>query len=254
MNNILKVLLIDDEQDAIDNMEYLLSNYCNDITIVGTANHVDQAIKLVEEKKPDIVFLDIEMPEKSGFSLLKELPEVNFALIFVTAYDQYATKAFEVSAIDYLLKPVEIERLQEAVKRAKEASAKKNINAVNIKSLSKQIQEGEITQISVPFKDVYLILKVKQILYIKAEHAYTVIYYQSEANLISSYIYSKNLSYFENLFSSNSMFYRSHRSWIINLNYVEAMIKQENVILMKNMQKIPISRRKIKEFKEFINR
>ena len=154
MNNILKVLLIDDQQDAIDNMEYLLSNYCNDITIVGTANHVDQAIKLVVEKKPDIVFLDIEMPEKSGFSLLKELPEVNFALIFVTAYDQYAIKAFEVSAIDYLLKPVEIERLQEAVKRAKEASAKKNINAVNIKSLSKQIQEGEITQISVPFKDV----------------------------------------------------------------------------------------------------
>ncbi len=254
MNNILKVLLIDDEQDAIDNMEYLLSNYCNDITIVGTANHVDQAIKLVEEKKPDIVFLDIEMPEKSGFSLLKELPEVNFVLIFVTAYDQYAIKAFEVSAIDYLLKPVEIERLQEAVKRAKETSAKKNINAANIKSLSKQIQEGEITQISVPFKDVYLILKVKQILYIKAEHAYTVIYYQSEANLISSYIYSKNLSYFENLFSSNSMFYRSHRSWIINLNYVEAMIKQENVILMKNLQKIPISRRKIKEFKEFINR
>jgi two-component system, LytTR family, response regulator len=254
MNNILKVLLVDDEQDAIDNLEYLLSNYCDDIQIVGTANHVDQAIKLVEEKKPDVVFLDIEMPEKSGFSLLKELVEINFALIFVTAYDQYAIKAFEVSAIDYLLKPIEIERLQEAVKRAKEDTAKKNINSLNLQSLSKQIQEGKITQISVPFKDVYLILKVKQIVYIKAEHAYTVIYYQSENNLISSYIYSKNLSYFENLFSLNSMFYRSHRSWIINLNYVEAIVKQENLILMKNMQKIPISRRKIKEFKEFIKR
>ena len=253
MNNILKALLIDDEQDAIDNLEYLLSNYCDHVQIVGTANHVDQGIKLVQEKKPDVVFLDIEMPEKSGFSLLKELPEINFALIFVTAYDQYAIKAFEVSAIDYLLKPIEIERLQEAVKRAKEAAAKKNNNAANIRSLSKQLQEGQITQISVPFKDVYLILKIKQIVYIKAEHAYTIIYYQSDANLIRSYVYSKNLSYFENLFALNRMFYRSHRSWIINLNYIEAIIKQENLILMKNMQKIPISRRKIKEFKEFIN-
>jgi len=249
MENSLKTILIDDEQDALDNLKYLLSNYCDHIEIVGTAQHVDQAVKLIKDKKPNLVFLDIEMPEKSGFSLLKELPEINFSLVFVTAYDQYAIKAFEVSAIDYLLKPIEIERLQEAVKRAFMANTQKTGSTTNIKSLSKQLQEGHITQISVPFKGGHQILRLENIICVKAEQAYTIIYYQSAPNIFTTYTYSKNLGFFENLFAENPIFFRSHRSWIININYVDAILKQENLVLMKNNEKIPISRRRVKEFK-----
>ena len=114
MTTNLKAVIVDDEQSARDNLQYLIGKYCDTITVVGEANKVTVAVDTIKDTKPDIVFLDIEMPQKNGFELFDYFDTPNFHVIFVTAYNHYAVKAFEVSAVDYLLKPIDVERLKEA--------------------------------------------------------------------------------------------------------------------------------------------
>jgi two-component system LytT family response regulator len=114
----MKAILIDDEINNIENLRQLLKVHCPDITVAGTATHVDNALVLLQQLQPAIVFLDIQMPDKNGFELLKYFPEPNFEVIFVTAHDQYAIQAMRFSAIDYLLKPINALELQQATQRA----------------------------------------------------------------------------------------------------------------------------------------
>lgn len=227
-------IIVDDELSARENLQYLLENFCPEITIVGICSNVDEAVLSINKLKPDVVFLDIEMPQKNGFQLLQEYKEINFQVVFITAYDQYAIKAFEVSALDYLLKPIDIDRLIEVVAKIKKqqliASFKDRMTALseNKKKLSK---------ISIPYKSDYVVLDISTIVCIEADRMYSNIYTLDG----KKYTASKKLNYYEELFFENSNFQRVHRSWVVNTVYINlySKSKRELNILEK---KIPVSK------------
>lgn len=248
---ILKTIIIDDEVKAIETLEMLLTNYCDGIEIIGTASSSDEALKLIKNSEPNLVFLDIEMPNKTGFELISNLGVFHFSLVFVTAYNQYAIKAFDLSAIDYLLKPVPIERLKKTINRIKTRNAfKSDFNSYKV--LSNQFKSGKLTSITIPYKDRHVVVKFENLIGIEANQAYTSLVCINDSGELKSYTYSKNLSYFENLLTKNLGFFRCHRSWIINLKHVRALNKKGFEAQTINGLTIPISRRKIKAFSELI--
>lgn len=248
---ILKTIIIDDEVKAIETLEMLLTNYCDGIEIIGTASSSDEALKLIKNSEPNLVFLDIEMPNKTGFELISNLGVFHFSLVFVTAYNQYAIKAFDLSAIDYLLKPVPIERLKKTINRVKTRNAfKSDFNSYKV--LSNQFKSGKLTSITIPYKDRHVVVKFENLIGIEANQAYTSLVCINDSGELKSYTYSKNLSYFENLLTKNLGFFRCHRSWIINLKHVRALNKKGFEAQTINGLTIPISRRKIKAFSELI--
>lgn len=239
----IKAVLVDDEVNALHNLTVLLEEFCPNVTILGKATNIDEAVIIINKEKPDLVFLDIEMPQKSGFELFNETSR-NFKTIFVTAYDEYAVKAFEVSALDYLLKPINIDRLQQAV--AKVVVQEQPV--ASLKTLQKNIAVKKIQRINVLYKDVYKELEVNDILCIEANQSYSVIYYENK-----KYVYSKNLIYFEKLLADNPLFFRTHRSWIVNLSKVKHFSKNKLTLMLHNNIETTVSRRKIKEFQESFN-
>lgn len=239
----IKAVLVDDEVNALHNLTVLLEEFCPNVTILGKATNIDEAVIIINKEKPDLVFLDIEMPQKSGFELFNETSR-NFKTIFVTAYDEYAVKAFEVSALDYLLKPINIDRLQQAV--AKVVVQEQPV--ASLKTLQKNIAVKKIQRINVLYKDVYKELEVNDILCIEANQSYSVIYYENK-----KYVYSKNLIYFEKLLADNPLFFRTHRSWIVNLSKVKHFSKNKLTLMLYNNIETTVSRRKIKEFQESFN-
>lgn len=248
---ILKTIIIDDEVKAVETLEMLLTNYCDGIEIIGTASSSDEALKLIKNSEPNLVFLDIEMPNKTGFELISNLGVFHFSLVFVTAYNQYAIKAFDLSAIDYLLKPVPIERLKKTINRVKTRNAfKSDFNSYKV--LSNQFKSGKLTSITIPYKDRHVVVKFENLIGIEANQAYTSLVCINDSGELKSYTYSKNLSYFENLLTKNLGFFRCHRSWIINLKHVRALNKKGFEAQTINGLTIPISRRKIKAFSELI--
>jgi two-component system LytT family response regulator len=124
--NKISAILVDDEINARENLRILLNNFCSNINVLGEARNVDEAVLAIRKYQPQIVFLDIEMPQKNGFQLLEEFDEINFHVIFVTAYDGYAIKAFQVTAVDYLLKPIDVSLLEKAIKKAEKYIEKKH--------------------------------------------------------------------------------------------------------------------------------
>lgn len=244
MNEITAVI-VDDERKAIDNLTFLLNEFCKNVTIVGTAQSVDKAIPVIELEKPDVVFLDIEMPQKSGFELF-ESTKHDFQTIFVTAYNQYAIKAFEVSAIDYLLKPVHIERLKEAVSRI--IPKYTFHSSEKISTLEENLKSSKLSKISILHKDLYVNIEIANILCIEANQAYSMIYCTQNGEL-KEFIYSKNLNHFEKLLENNDEFIRSHRSWLINVNKVSSFSKTNLTVNIDKLT-VPISRRKSTAFFE----
>ena len=227
----------------------LLTNYCDGIEIIGTASSSDEALKLINNSEPDLVFLDIEMP-KTGFELINDLGAFHFSLVFVTAYNQYAIKAFDLSAIDYLLKPVPVERLK-TINRVKSRNLFKSDFKL-FKGLSNQLKSGKLSSITVPYKDRHVVVKFENIIGIEAKQAYTSLVCISDTGELKSYTYSKNLSYFENLLTNGLGFFRCHRSWIINLKHIKTLNKKCFEAQTTNGLKIPVSRRRIKAFSELI--
>lgn len=245
LTNNITAILVDDEPKAIHNLYFLLGAHCPNVSVVATCNSVDEAIVEITKYKPDLVFLDIEMPEKSGFELFENTNET-FQTIFVTAYDEYALKAFEVSAIDYLLKPIEIARLKKAV-----AKLNGENNQSKITTLQENINASEITQIVIPYKDTQLIVKVNDIICFEANASYCIIHCEING-VLKSYMYSKSLRYFYELLSSNLSFYRTHRSWFINIKKVESFSKKNNIVSLQHHLEALLSKNKIKEFQALL--
>ena len=233
---MVKTLIVDDELKARENLAILLEAYEPTTFDITYAENADEAKRLITKNKPELLFLDIEMPNKNGFQLINELKEIDFPIIFVTAYDHYAIKAFEVSAFDYLLKPLDIERLYLSLGRVLNLSDKNTVFK-RLKALQENEAEGKITKIAIPERGDYILLDTKEIICIEANRAYVEIYTEK-----SKYIYAKPLKYFEDVLTENSQFIRVHRSWIINTNFVEKYSKRDAEILMKNQLKISVSR------------
>jgi len=243
--NQLTALLIDDESSSRNSLRQKLISYCPNITVIAEAENGEEGIHAIGIHKPDIVFLDVEMPRMNGFAMLQQLQSRNFELIFTTAYDHYAIRAIRFSALDYLVKPIEIDTLKEAVERAME---KRQINAPNqrIETLLYNLldEKNVHTRIAIPSMEGLQFIEITDIIYLEAESNYTFIHLQGAARITVS----KTLKDFEELLPSG-IFIRIHHSFIINKNHIRKYLKGEGgQVLMSNGKMLDVARRKKEEF------
>lgn len=220
-----------------------MNEYCSNINVVALCSNVPEAVIEITQKRPQIVFLDIEMPEYSGFELLSFFREVDFEIIFVTAYNEYALRAFEVSAIDYILKPVDIDKLKNAVEKAA-----KQLNSFDIQSrlevLKNTIKTEQFNKIALPMSDGLLFIETSEIVYLEADGAYTEVWLKNGSKIVVS----KKIKFFEEVLEKRSNFFRSHRSYIVNINFIKKYNKSDNALTLDNGKVIIISRDRKSEF------
>jgi two-component system, LytTR family, response regulator len=244
---MLTAIIIDDEQKGRIALRQKLQDYCTTVQLTGEAENGEEGIKLIEKNNPDIVFLDIEMPRMDGFEMLHRLPEKKFHLIFTTAYDQYAIKAFKVSAFDYLLKPIDIEELKLAVSKINNQSP---VITENKLAILEQSLEGKniFSKIAIPTLEGLLFFNTGDIIHLEASSNYTTIYFNDRPKLTAS----KTLKDFEELLPA-TIFFRTHHSHIINLSYIKRYLKGDGgQIEMQNGNYVDVARRKKDEFLKII--
>lgn len=243
---MIKAIIVDDEQHCIDRLKNLFTVYFeNQIALIATYNNIDDAFVGLQTSKPDILFLDIQINNQTGFDLLRKLPKINFDIIFTTAYEQYAVKAFKFSATDYLLKPVDIDDLKETLKRINEQksnnSSSDNLNILieNIKNIKNQNKK-----LTVPTLNGLVFLNIQDILHCKSDVNYTTIFMKDKSSLMVA----KTLKEFEGILSSFN-FFRVHNSHLINLNYIKSYNKGKGgYLILEDNTEIEVSTRKKDDF------
>ncbi|MFT5819396.1 MAG: two-component system LytT family response regulator [Crocinitomix sp.] len=229
----MKALIIEDEFNCSEVLQSMLMQHAPVITAYKIAETVEDGLKKIEAFEPDVVFLDIQLGEQTCFELLDQLKEINFQLIFTTAYDQYAIKAFEYAAVHYLLKPIILSELIEAVKRCEvNQQNTKNEDIENVKNLylKTSLRDYNITH--------------DDIIYIQADGSYSTVHTSDGQRIFTS----KKLVDYERLLPEG--FYRIHHSIIVNLKWVSHLDKPNNIVVLSNDLTLPISRRKKADFKK----
>lgn len=236
MSEQLKAILIDDELAARNVMSNLLDWSNENVQVVAEAANLLAGIELIKEHNPDVVFLDVQMPDYAGYEIVKFLDEINFEIIFVTAFDHYAIKAFELSALDYLVKPVERSRLQQSLEKVRLTVDQKS-EIDNYKVLKEVLEKKNADKIVISeLVDGYIqqrIIYMNDIVAIEAQRAYATIYLKNN----ESVLVSKSLKSLEDLLPQGSNFIRTHRSWLINSCYVESFsLSKGTVALLTNVE------------------
>jgi len=244
--NKIKAIIVDDEEGARDVLENLLLRFCPDVDLIAKCENVLQAVDVIKTQQPDLVFLDIEMPNYSGFEIVTFFKEINFEIIFVTAYDQYAMRAFEVAAIDYLLKPVDIERLKNSVARVIQ---QKNIEqqSQRLSLLSSTLESKQLKNIVISDKGQQNIIAIDRIIAIEAQESYCTIHTSDK-----TFIASKNLRHFETVLEKMPQFFRVHKSWLVNKDCIKHYSKSDLSIQLSNGLITKLSKYKKAEFEEAI--
>lgn len=250
---MLKTIIIDDEPSSVNVLSLQLKKNCKeDVQIIATTNSAYLGRALIEEHHPDLVFLDIEMPGMSGIDLLRSFTEPNFHFVFVTAFDAYAVEAFHLSAIDYLLKPVEADDVVRVIEKIKKY-IRKDENTINIQlqNLQKLLLQNQVTsesKIGIGMADKIVFFKTSEILYCEAQGAYTYVYLLNGKKIVAS----KSLGDFESQLNPQ-IFFRIHHSTIINLNHVKEFQRIDGgQVMMENNVKLEVSQRKRKDFLDAI--
>ncbi len=246
MNNI-KAILIDDEERARNTLSSLLKEYCPDVQIQTTCANVPDGVIAINKYKPDVVFLDIEMPDYNGFELLSFFREIDFDIVFVTAYSEYAVKAFEISAVDYILKPIDIDQLKNSVEKLKQKKMHSQIQE-QIELLKESYKDDDIRKIALSMSNGLTFVEIADIILLEADGAYTTFYLKDGQKILVS----KKLKFYEDILSSRSFFFRTHRSYFINVNYIKTYSRSENAILMDNDFSVTISRDRKQEFESLL--
>lgn len=248
----LKAIVVDDEFNARSNLKLLLDEFCEEIEVIDTAESAEDARKKIKILKPDVIFLDIAMPNEDGFSLLKSIPNPSFSVVFTTAYNEFALKAFKANAIDYIEKPISIEDLQNATQKLlKVHGSSEQRTPKEINDFIEEVIEPKATdRISIPTRDGYIILKNKEIIHLEASDNYTMIYLNNGKRHLSS----KNIKIYEQNLDP-SVFYRVHKSHIINVkDHLKEFSRTEgNVAILSTGKLVPVSRRKLTDFLNYIN-
>lgn len=215
MKNAIKAILVDDEESAREVLSFLLARHCPTIEILDHCQDVLEAVESIKKNKPAVVFLDIEMPNYNGFELMSFFENIDFEIVFITAYERYAIRAFQVAAIDYLLKPIDIDRLKEAVEKLENKFKTHQIKE-QYQVLIEGLQSREVKSIVVSTQRERYVLATTDILAIKAQEAYCYIYTLDG----KEYMVSKHLKYYESLLEDTQHFFRTHKSWIVNLEHI----------------------------------
>lgn len=242
----MKAILVDDEPDGIRTLQKMLELHCPDVQVAATCSNAVTAKQHILETDPDVVFLDIQMPGKSGLDLLMELAAKEFEVIFVTAHNEYMLQALQYSAADYLLKPVDEDRLIEAVQRVKtrlEAGKKADHRSALLHNLTKTGNPSEM-RLCLPTLKGFIVLKLEDILYCEAERSYTVFHLDGNRTVTVS----KPLLEYDQILTDTS-FLRIHKSFLINLHHVKEYYRGEGgTVIMTNNAEIEVSRRKKDQF------
>lgn len=241
-----KAIVIEDEKNVRENLIGMLEDYCPELSIVGDANSVESGISLIQQMNPDIVFLDINLPDGTGFDVLKSVDIENLKVIFITAYGDYALKAIKYSAIDYLLKPVIPDELIEAVQKAQKFIAHDR-EFYELSALSQNDQADKPIRIVVKTKQESFYLNIDDILYVEADGNYSVIH----STNLKPIMVSKTLKFYEDILDDNG-FFRSHQSYLVNPLHIKQL--QNNQLLLSNGHLIEISRRKKNELSTLFNK
>jgi two-component system, LytTR family, response regulator len=240
---MLNVILVDDEKKASATLKNLLARFCPDVQVLQDYQRIETAYHGIQERKPDLVFLDIELPDGSGFDLLGRFDNIEFDVIFITAYNEYAIKAFKYSAIDYLLKPVDIDELVHAVSKVERINSRRD---EKYKVLLGNVNGTITNKLSVPIKGGLAFVNLNNIIRLEADGAYTVIIESGGIEHRST----RYLKEYEAILDSD-LFLRVHISHIINLDKVKSFSRVDGFLVeMEDGSRIELSRRKKDEFFE----
>lgn len=242
MSNLIQAVLVDDESNSLEALSILLEKYCPGVEIIGTAQSVEEAVETINEKEPELVFLDIALPDGQGFEVLEQVSHKQFEVIFTTAYDQYALTAFEFSALDYILKPINAEKLQQSVARFEELKGEKDFTGrVSVlKDRLASINE----RIILSSMDGFEVYKIADIIRCEANGSYTTFYIKGGIKVVTS----KTLNNFEKLLADQP-FARVHSKHLVNLEYIKKYISgRGGYVVFEDGSQVDVSERKKKEF------
>lgn len=242
--------IIDDEPNNISNLQTILRDHCPGVRVLATAQNADDGIAAIRQHQPGLIFLDIQMPGKSGFEVLKEFVNPAFEVIFITAYDQYGIQAIKFSALDYLLKPINIPELKQAVEKARERLLAKDKDR-KLENLIAYMQRGqkEVPKIALPTLNEIRYIKIDEVIRCEASDNYTNFYTGDEQILVC-----KTLKDFAELLQPHN-FVRTHQSHLINIHFVKSLLKEDGgALLMKDLTKVPISRQNKEMVKDALRR
>jgi two-component system LytT family response regulator len=248
----IRTLIVDDEADARDNLRLMLEEYCPEVSVTGQASNAEEARALVASGDPQALFLDIKMPGEDGFSLLRSIAHLELPVIFTTAYDEYALKAFKENALDYLEKPIDTEELQRAVRKLVRTLGdpeEMHRHADGLQGLMMDPSSPLSSRVAVPSRDGLVLLRHDDILYLEASDSYTVVHSRDGKRTISS----KHIRVFETNLDPKK-FFRVHKSYIINLEHLKGFSRSEgNMAVLDNGSLVPVSRRRLPELLAMIN-
>ncbi|MBK8520343.1 MAG: response regulator transcription factor [Chitinophagaceae bacterium] len=246
----ITALIVDDEFQSRKLITKMLSQFFSEIKDITEASTVDEAKKAIDAALPQLIFLDIQKHGENGFDLLEKLTDFNFEIIFITAHNQYAVKAFRYNALDYLMKPVDTDEFKTAVLKAIKRIKQIRIHPPEQIGLLKQQlknSQGLPDRIIIPTAEGYLIIPVQDISYCHANSNYTVFYLKDKTKVTSSY----TMGHYEDILSEHN-FFRIHRSYMINLGYIKMYKKGEGgIVVMNDGQEIEVSRGNKEAFMKF---
>ena len=244
---MLKAIIIDDEPDCVRLLALQLKMYCKEVDVVASCTESVEGIEKIRTYQPDIVFLDIEMPVMNGFQLLEKLSNIDFSLVFVTAYDEFAVKAFRFNAMDYLLKPIDGKELKRVVEKASQSRPR----VQQIQSVKQQLQNSDKQwpdKIALPYQNGVVFTEISKVLYCMAESNYTRFFISDG----QQYLVSKTLGDIQEILEERN-FLRVHRQYLVNLDQIRKYVRGDgNYIEMTNDVMIPVARnRKEKLIEKF---
>jgi len=240
---MITAIIVDDEIININNLQALLNKHCQSITVTGSAMNAAAARKAIMQLKPDVVFLDIEMPEENGFDLLRSIKDIDFEVVFVTAYDTYGIMAVKFSALDYLLKPINIEELKITVNKIEQSVNNKHqpLRLDNLLHLLEQQQPDAYQKIALPTQKETFFVPVKEIIRCESSNNYTTFFLSNG----SEHLISKPLYEYEELLSPYG-FIRCHQSHLVNRMHVTSMLNEDGgyLVMQHTEKKIPIAKQR----------
>ena len=247
---MLSTIIIDDEPAAREKLQLLLEKYCSDkITLAEICKSPEEGMDAIAKHRPDLIFLDVEMPTMTGFDMLRKIGKVNFEVIFTTAHDHYAIKAIKFSALDYLLKPIDLEQLQDAIIKAVEKKGMMHAARRVENFIGNMEAKEKLSSLSVPTSNGFMMMKVEDIVWCSAVNYYTVVHLKDKSEVIAT----RTLKEFEELLS-DSGFIRIHHSHMINIAHLKRYIKGTGgQVEMSDGKTLDVSRRKKDELLLKIN-
>jgi two-component system LytT family response regulator len=245
----MKALLVDDEQHGRENLKILLQRHCPEVNQIETAVSVDSAVERLKNYSPDILFLDVQMPGKDGFHLLNEVDTSDMSIIFVTAHDEYALRAIKCGPTAYILKPIDVDDLKEAVGLAVEQRSTRYQSQPNYKNaiqqLTSSLNDGKSPdKICLSHTSKLQIINISDIVLVSSDSYYSIFHLKDKKKIVIS----KTLKYYEEILGSD--FLRVHRSHLVNINCIQEFLYENSTVTLNNNMKVPVSRRKINDVVE----